>query len=92
MADDKVEDDNRSFSAFMREVGSQLGEGAEGKGYNSKGPDGENHLFHVSGVEHACGEIIYKAVRFRKRRSKEDMLKAAAWAFLAWKHHDINTD
>lgn len=81
--------DDRTFSEFMRGVATQLGEGAEGKGYNSKGADGENHLFYVSGVEHACGELVYKAIRFRKTRKKEDMLKAAAWAFLAWKHHDV---
>lgn len=92
MADQTEDKDLRTFSAFMKEVGAQLGEGAAGKGYNAGGPDSVNHLFHVSGVEHACGELIYKAIRFRKRRQKEDMLKAAAWAFLAWKHYDSFTE
>jgi hypothetical protein len=78
-----------SFSQFMTEVSTILSEAASAKGYNAGGPDSDNHLFHVTGIEHACGEIVYKAIRYRKRRDPTDMVKAAAWAYLAWKHRDI---
>lgn len=79
--------DDHTFSQFMREVAEKLGGEASSKGYSDGGPDGRNPLFEVTGVEHACGEIVYKAVRFRRKGDPNDMLKAAAWAYLAWKHN-----
>lgn len=76
-----------SFSDFCAEVATMLGETAKDKGYSKSGPDGRNPLFEVTGANHAMGEIIYKAVRFRDRvpPDPKDLLKIAAWAFLAWK-------
>lgn len=84
-------DSGRSFSDFMSEVASQLGENAQSKGYSQGGPDGRNPLFEVTGSNHAMGEAIYKAVRYRRKGNPEDLIKLAAWAFLAWKFHGQQT-
>ncbi len=63
---------------------------AAGKGYNDTGVDGKNELFEfvqnvAQGSGHALGEIVYKAVRYSRKGDPADLLKIAAWAFLAWK-------
>lgn len=79
--------DSPSFSQFMREVAESLSEAAVVKGYSAGGPDGPNPLFEVTGSDHAMGEAIYKAVRYRAKRDKGDLIKLAAWAFLAYRFH-----
>lgn len=80
------ESDVRNFDSFITEVRQCLSGDAEGKGYNSQGPDGDNHLYQITGPEHATGEVMYKAIRYRRKNDPMDMVKAAAWAFLVWKH------
>ena len=81
-----------TFQQFMSAVEALLSGTAEGKGYNGSGPDGENELYRfvrdmTGGDHHACGEIIYKVKRFEAKGNIEDILKAAAWAFLVCKHY-----
>ena len=65
---------------------------AAAKGYSPNGPDGPNPLYEfieglVGGPGHALGEGVYKLVRYRRQRNPNDLLKAAAWCFLMWRHH-----
>lgn len=76
----------RDFEGFMLEVRKCLSGDASSKGYNDQGPDGDNHLFAITGPNHAVGELIYKAIRYQKKGDPVDMVKAAAWAFLVWKN------
>ena len=81
-----------SFDAFARAVRHKVDGAAAEKGYNPSGPDGENLLYKLvlSAVPysgHAIGEIIYKAVRYSAKKNPDELLKIAAWAFLAWKYH-----
>lgn len=63
---------------------------AKAKGYadNTEG-DGRELLDFVNKhcAGHTEGEIIYKVIRWGKKRDPEDLLKVAAWAFLAWDQH-----
>jgi hypothetical protein len=34
--------------------------------------------------DHALGEIVYKAVRYKSKKNPEDLLKIAAWACLIY--------
>ena len=81
-----------TWAEFVAQVEQLLAPTAAGKGYSTTGVDGQNPLFEfVSGVAqgpgHALGEIVYKAVRYGRKRNPEDVLKIAAWAFLVWRHH-----
>lgn len=83
----------RTFQQFTQEVEKLLNGTAAGKGYNPTGPDGENQLYEFvqrvsGGHQHAQGEIIYKIQRFAAKGNMEDVLKAAAWCFLIYKHAD----
>ena len=87
---------DRTFEVFAAEVEQLLGGTAGGKGYSDKGPDGPNQLYEfvhsaTGDHGHAAGEIIYKVVRYMRKRNPEDLLKAAAWAFLIWRHHESNS-
>ena len=78
----------KTFDEFTAALDGILGGTAEGKGYNAGGPNGANELSdfveqHCPG--HALGEVIYKAVRFQRKRNPEDLLKIAAWAYLQWR-------
>jgi hypothetical protein len=91
--------DTVTFQQFTAEVEKLLNGTAAGKGYNASGPDSQNALYEFvqhyisgGGQAHAMGEIIYKAVRYQGRGNPEDLLKIAAWAFLAWKHHDTRPE
>lgn len=80
-----------TFDRFMTQVRVLLEPTAAGKGYNRTGVDGQNDLYEfvqatVGGDGHAIGEIIYKAKRYAAKGNPEDLLKAAAWAFLILKH------
>lgn len=48
---------------------------ATDKGYRSV--DG---IYSLLGTEHAIGEIIYKALRYRSRGDREDLVKIVGWA------------
>jgi hypothetical protein len=77
-----------SWTQFTDSVKILLEPTASEKGYNTTGVKGKNELYefvssHASG--HALGEIIYKAVRYGKKKDKNDILKIAAWAYLIWK-------
>lgn len=79
-----------TFKEFTAEVKALLEGNAGDKGYNTNGADGDNELYEfvqgISGSDaHALGEIVYKAVRFSKKRERKDLAKIAAWAFLVWK-------
>lgn len=83
----------RNFNVFAAEVKHLLGGAAGGKGYSREGADGPNQLYEfvrdtVGGPGHAAGEIVYKVRRYMAKGNDEDLLKAAAWAFLIWRHHD----
>lgn len=38
--------------------------------------------------DHALGEIIYKAVRYKNKKNPEDLVKIAAWACLIYEWRD----
>jgi hypothetical protein len=83
--------DERTWERFAELVEGLVNGTAAGKGYNGTGPNGPNDLYEFvaklnEGPGHALGEMIYKIVRYKARRNPEDLLKVAAWAFLAWKH------
>lgn len=80
----------KTYADFCRHVSALLDGTAEEKGYNDTGIDGPNQLYDFVRTStgdhgHAAGEIIYKIVRFLKRRDDVDLLKISAWAFLIWK-------
>lgn len=63
---------------------------AQSKGYaDNAQDDGRDLLDFVNRhcPSHTEGEIIYKVIRWTKKRDPEDLLKIAAWAFLAWDQH-----
>lgn len=79
---------SQTWDQFISKVKSLLEPTANEKGYNSTGVNGKNELYefvHSHAPGHALGEIIYKAVRYGRKRDKQDILKIAAWAYLIWK-------
>ena len=67
-----------------------LDETAADKGYHQTGLAGPNPMYAfvaetAGGPGHALGEIIYKVRRYAARRDPADLLKIAAWAYLAWR-------
>ena len=82
---------DRTFETFIAEVRALLEPTAQSKGYSTTGVDGQNALYEfvqeMAGPGHALGEIVYKARRYGARKNPEDLLKIAAWAWLAYKHH-----
>lgn len=78
-----------TFDDFMQDARELVDGTAKKKGYNQTGADGPNLLFdfiHRMGLTHSEGEIIYKIVRWHNKRNPEDLLKAAAWIWLIYKH------
>lgn len=79
-----------TFDNFILAVRETMESKAASKGYNPTGIDGPNVLFDFvtsfAGAGHALGEIVYKARRFASKRDPEDLVKIAAWAFLAWRY------
>jgi len=82
------------FDEFVKEMRELLDGTAHTKGYNSTGVDGHNQLYSFIqsyvGPGHAIGEIIYKAVRYLRKKDKRDIIKVAAWAYLVWRYDDTN--
>ena len=77
-----------SFISFCAKVRDTMSGTAETKGYHDKGPDGPNPLADFCGAffpGHRLGEVVYKCVRFKRKRLLEDLEKAAAWLFLEWR-------
>lgn len=82
-----------TFDQFTAAVRASMEGTASDKGYNLTGVDGPNALYDfvhdtVGGDGHAIGEIIYKAKRYARKGNPEDLVKAAAWAYLVLKHRD----
>jgi hypothetical protein len=80
-----------SFDKFVSEVRDLCEGTAQEKGYNSTGVDGQNDLYqfiqNLSGGDgHALGEIVYKAVRYSRKKDKHDLVKIAAWAYLIYRY------
>lgn len=75
----------RDFATFVQAVHDVMSGAAKEKGYGTN-PNDPNPLFELTGMEHATGEIMYKAIRYRRKQDPADMVKAAAWAFLVWRH------
>jgi len=77
-----------SFDLFAEGVKELIEGKAREKGYNESG-EGKNDLMDFTNKffpGHAGGEIVYKAIRYGRKRDKADLLKIAAWAYLLWKH------
>ena len=77
------------------DVRHQLDAAAVEKNYNANGVSGDNLLYEAvaemtGGQHHALGEIVYKARRFLSPGARggdvTDLVKIAAWAFLAYKY------
>jgi hypothetical protein len=84
----------RDYATFAAEVAKLMDGTAAGKGYNRTGLDGPNRLFEfvldnigAGAPTHALGEVVYKCQRYASKKNPEDILKAAAWCFLIWRHH-----
>lgn len=74
-----------SFQQFSQETLYILDSAAHGKGYAVNGDGREVLDFvdqHFKG--HAAGEVIYKVIRWMKKKDPTDLIKIAAWAFLMW--------
>ena len=87
---------DQTWASFEQKVRQLLEPTASSKGYSTTGLDGKNALYEfvqnvAQGPGHALGEIVYKATRYGAKRNPEDLEKIAAWAFLAWRHHDADT-
>jgi len=78
------------FQQFVMEMEELCEKMAKEKGYNTTGLEGRNELYEfiqnlVDGDGHALGEIIYKTVRYQRKKDKRDLVKIAAWAYLVYK-------
>lgn len=83
----------RTFERFSEEVEGLLSGTAKGKGYSGEGPNGVNRLYEFvqemnGGHAHALGECVYKVRRYAAKGNPEDILKAAAWCYLIYRHHE----
>jgi hypothetical protein len=81
-------DPQPNLQSFFVEVEKLLEVQAKSKGYSDSGPK-NNPLMEFMGLhfpDHALGEIVYKAVRYKSKRNPEDLAKIAAWAALVWLH------
>lgn len=79
------------FDVFVAHIRDLVEGKAEEKGYNQTGADGPNDLYAFNKkyfAGHSLGEVVYKCVRYASKRNKEDLLKAAAWLYLTWRHDD----
>ena len=76
------------FDEFMRGARDLVEGKAITKGYNEGGTE-RNDLMEFTNKffpGHAGGEIVYKAIRYGRKRDKADLLKIAAWAYLLWRY------
>lgn len=81
-----------SLDDFVLEIKRKVLGQAKEKGYITGNEDSGRALYdfidkYVHNHGHAIGEIVYKAVRFSRRKDPEDIVKVAAWAFLVWDAH-----
>jgi hypothetical protein len=77
-----------SFDDFMDGARELIDAKAKAKGYNEGGDD-RNDLMEFTNrffPGHAGGEIVYKAIRYGRKKDKTDLLKIAAWAYLLWRY------
>ena len=91
----KVNPEAQTFKSFCSQIEAMLEEAAKSKGYNTTGPDGANAVYRfiheaTGDHGHGIGEIIYKAIRYMRKRNPEDLLKLAAWSYLIWRHHHLD--
>lgn len=79
-----------SFEAFVGEVRTLFAHSVS-KGYGPMQPDDSNQLYEFMqsffSDDHALGEIVYKAIRYKNKRNPEDLVKIAGWAWLVFMHH-----
>lgn len=79
-----------SFESFVGEVKQLFGKSVS-KGYGPMQPDDPNPLYDFMQTffsdDHALGEIVYKAIRYKNKRNPEDLVKIAGWAWLVFMHH-----
>lgn len=78
-----------ALEEFQAEVVKALNGKAESKGYSSGGDSGGRPMLDAVALiagegTHPIGEIIYKLSRWKAKKNPEDLVKAAAWAFLMW--------
>ena len=76
-----------SLEIFKSQLDQILIKRAQEKGYHNQGLDGRqlyDFVHDLASNGHALGEIIYKAIRYNRRRNREDLVKIAAWAFLLY--------
>lgn len=79
---------HESFEDFMEQARELVEGKAKEKGYNEAGA-GKNDLMEFTNKffpGHAGGEIVYKAIRYGRKKDKSDLLKVAAWAYLLWRY------
>lgn len=71
---------------FYLEMSEMVINNAKKKGYHGNDEDGRVLFDFVTKYSegHSIGEIIYKAIRWTKKRDNKDIVKIAAWAFLIW--------
>ena len=86
-----------TYKMLCHQIEMMLGSTAKEKGYNTTGPNGDNAVYefiHEATGDHGpgIGEIIYKAIRYMRKRNPEDLLKLAAWSYLVWRHHYLMGD
>lgn len=80
---------SRRLEEFQAEMTNALNGKAEDKGYSSGGDSGGRPMLDAVALiagegTHPIGEIIYKLSRWKAKKNPEDLVKAAAWAFLMW--------
>lgn len=86
--DHGVPPSREEFDEFMAGARELVEGKAKEKGYNETGT-GKNDLMEFTNKffpGHAGGEIVYKAIRYGRKRDKSDLLKIAAWAYLLWRY------
>lgn len=77
-----------TFDEFMAGARELVEGKAIAKGYNEGGTE-KNDLMEFTNKffpGHAGGEIVYKAIRYQRKRDKSDLMKIAAWAYLLYKY------
>jgi hypothetical protein len=87
---DPASNEGPSFASFVGEIQS-LFEKSVNKGYGPMQPDSPNQLYEFMQAffsdDHALGEIVYKAIRYKNKRNPDDLVKIAGWAWLVFMHH-----
>lgn len=71
---------------FYIELQDMVIRNAKKKGYHGEGDNGRILYDFVAEYAHghSIGEIIYKAIRWTRKKDTTDLVKIAAWAFLIW--------